>query len=57
MVRPFYWLYFVTSARDLAYEKAKEWLDDLLTTKWGALVPVARDLVGDRCATALELLR
>ncbi len=56
IVRPFYWLYFVTSVRGLGYEEAKKWLVNLLASKWEALVPASRELVGERCTSALELL-
>ena len=56
MVRPFYWLYFVTSVRGLDYGQAKKWLANLLASKWDALAAPARLLVGERCKVAIELL-
>jgi uncharacterized protein len=56
MLRPFYWLYFATSVRGLCYEEAKGWLANLIASKWKALAPVARELVGARYRAALDLL-
>ncbi|HTW09576.1 MAG TPA: HD domain-containing protein, partial [Acidimicrobiales bacterium] len=56
MLRPFYWLYFATSIRALAYQEARSWLAKLLASKWEALLPAARRLVGQRYEVTLELL-
>jgi len=56
ILRPAYWMYFAFNIRKYGFEEGRQWLRSLIEKQWRALIEPAREFVGNRYATALELL-
>jgi HD superfamily phosphodiesterase len=57
ILRPTYWLYFAFKVRGLGFEEGRRWLRSLIESQWSDLIEPAKELVGERYLTAIELLR
>ena len=56
IARPLYWSYVVFGIRKQVFEAGRQWLLHLYEDKWNALIPLARELIGDRYLHAKQLL-